>query len=70
MTSTSLKVMNPYFVLENEMLAKMTAKNQLTLPKSMIAQVGCAEYFDVEARNGQLVPPPVRIHPAMLFALN
>lgn len=52
------------------MLAKMTAKNQLTLPKSMIAQVGCAEYFDVEARNGQLVPTPVRIQPAMLFALN
>ena len=37
------------------MLAKMTAKNQLTLPKSVTAAVGPAEYFDVEARNGQIV---------------
>ncbi len=43
------------------MLAKMTAKNQLTLPKALIAQVGAAEYFDVQAQNGQLVLTPVRI---------
>lgn len=43
------------------MLAKMTAKNQLTLPKSIIAAVGTAEYFDVETRNGQIVLTPVRI---------
>lgn len=43
------------------MLAKITAKNQLTLPKSVTAAVGPAEYFDVEARNGQIVLTPVRI---------
>jgi hypothetical protein len=43
------------------MLAKMTSKNQLTLPKSITAAVGPAEYFDVEARNGQIVLTPVRI---------
>lgn len=43
------------------MLAKMTSKNQLTLPKALTAQVGEPEYFDVEARNGQLVLTPVRI---------
>ena len=43
------------------MLAKMTSKNQLTLPKSVTAAVGVAEYFDVEARNGQIVLTPVRI---------
>ena len=43
------------------MLAKMTAKNQLTLPKSVTAAVGPAEYFDVEVRNGQIVLTPVRI---------
>ena len=43
------------------MLAKMTAKNQLTLPKSVTAAVGATEYFDVEARNGQIVLTPVRI---------
>lgn len=43
------------------MLAKITVKNQLTLPKSITAAVGPAEYFDVEARNGQIVLTPVRI---------
>lgn len=43
------------------MLAKLTAKNQLTLPKSVTAAVGPAEYFDVETRNGQIVLTPVRI---------
>ena len=43
------------------MLAKMTSKNQLTLPKAVTAAVGPVEYFDVEARNGQIVLTPVRI---------
>jgi hypothetical protein len=43
------------------MLAKMTSKNQLTLPKSITDAVGAAEYFDVEAHNGQIVLTPVRI---------
>ena len=43
------------------MLAKMTVKNQLTLPKSITAAVGPAEYFDVEAHDGQIILTPVRI---------
>lgn len=43
------------------MIAKMTSKNQLTLPKSVTAALGPVEYFDVEARNGQIVLTPVRI---------
>lgn len=43
------------------MLAKMTSKNQLTLPKSITAMVGGTEYFDVEAHNGQIILTPVRI---------
>jgi translation initiation factor IF-1 len=43
------------------MLAKMTSKNQLTLPKAITQAVGPAEYFDVEARDGQIVLTPVRI---------
>ncbi|MBK9363809.1 MAG: AbrB/MazE/SpoVT family DNA-binding domain-containing protein [Rubrivivax sp.] len=43
------------------MLAKLTSKNQLTLPKSITEAVGPAEYFDVEARDGQIVLTPVRI---------
>ena len=44
------------------MLAKMTSKNQITLPRSMTASVGSPEYFDVEARSGQIVLTPVRMH--------
>jgi antitoxin component of MazEF toxin-antitoxin module len=43
------------------MLAKITSKNQLTLPKSLTQAVGATEYFDVEARDGQLILTPVRI---------
>jgi hypothetical protein len=46
------------------MLAKLTAKNQLTLPKAATAAVGAAEYFDVETRNGVILLTPVRIHRA------
>ena len=43
------------------MLAKITSKNQLTLPKAVTAAVGEAEYYDVEAREGQIVLTPVCI---------
>ena len=43
------------------MLAKLTAKNQLTLPKAAVAAVPAAEYFDVTADNGRIVLTPVRI---------
>ena len=43
------------------MLAKLTSKNQLTLPKSVTQAVGPVEYFDVQARDGQIVLTPVRI---------
>ncbi len=43
------------------MLAKLTSKNQLTLPKSAVDAVGATEYFDVEVREGQILLTPVRI---------
>jgi hypothetical protein len=46
------------------MLAKMTSKNQLTLPKAIIAEVGEAEYFEVRAENGRIILEPVRIQRA------
>ncbi|MEO5560336.1 MAG: AbrB/MazE/SpoVT family DNA-binding domain-containing protein [Dokdonella sp.] len=46
------------------MLAKLTAKNQLTLPKAATAAVDAAEYFDVQTRDGVIVLTPVRIHRA------
>lgn len=46
------------------MLAKITAKNQLTLPKAVTNAIGSAEYFEVEAKDGQIVLTPVRIQRA------
>ena len=43
------------------MLAKLTSKNQLTLPRSVTQAVGPVEYFDVQTRDGQIVLTPVRI---------
>jgi hypothetical protein len=46
------------------MLAKMTSKNQLTLPKSVISAVGAATYFDIEVSHGRILLTPVRIQKA------
>lgn len=43
------------------MLAKITSKNQLTLPKAITQAVGATEYVDVEVLNGRIVLTPVRI---------
>jgi len=43
------------------MLAKMTSKNQLTLPRSVTDQIGPTEYFDVQLLDGQIVLTPMRI---------
>jgi hypothetical protein len=45
-------------------LAKLTSKNQLTLPKAVTNAVGPAEYFEVVAQNGQIILTPVRIQRA------
>jgi bifunctional DNA-binding transcriptional regulator/antitoxin component of YhaV-PrlF toxin-antitoxin module len=46
------------------MLAKLTAKNQLTLPKSITRAIGDAEYFEVKVVGGQIILTPVKIQRA------
>lgn len=46
------------------MLAKLTSKNQLTLPKSITRAIGASEYFDVKVENGQIILTPVKIQGA------
>jgi len=46
------------------MLAKLTSKNQLTLPRAITNAVGPTEYFDVQTRDGQIILTPVRIQRA------
>jgi hypothetical protein len=55
----------PYFITsENVMLAKRTAKNQVTLPKAIVQAVGDADYYDVSTENGRIILTPVRIQKA------
>lgn len=58
------KVRNPYLSSDGAMLAKITSKNQLTLPKSVTSALGETEYFDVQTRDGQIILTPVRIQRA------
>ncbi|MDT9001592.1 AbrB/MazE/SpoVT family DNA-binding domain-containing protein [Paucibacter sp. APW11] len=53
--------MSPYFPNFLQVLAKITSKNQLTLPKSVTESLGPVQYFDVQTRAGQIVLTPVRI---------
>ncbi|MDO9610320.1 MAG: AbrB/MazE/SpoVT family DNA-binding domain-containing protein [Serpentinimonas sp.] len=46
------------------MLAKITVKNQITLPKAVLAQVAPAEYYEVAAEGGRIVLTPVQVHSA------
>ena len=46
------------------MLVKLTSKNQLTLPKSVVNSVAKSDYFEVDVENGRIVLTPVRIQQA------
>lgn len=46
------------------MLAKLTSKNQLTLPKAVIVDFRGTEYFDVVSEHGRIVLTPVRLNRA------
>jgi hypothetical protein len=46
------------------MLAKLTAKNQITLPKAITQAIKPTEYFDIKVESGQIVLTPVKIQKA------
>jgi len=46
------------------MLAKITSKNQLTLPKSIVTSIPKTDYFEVEVENGRIMLTPVRMQQA------
>ncbi len=43
------------------MLAKLTSKNQLTLPKAVVGQFPGARYFEVRAEKGRIVLLPAKV---------
>jgi len=46
------------------MLAKLTSKNQITLPKAAISRIDATGYFDVAVDNGRIILTPVRVQQA------
>jgi hypothetical protein len=46
------------------MLAKVTSKNQLTLPRRVTDAVGAPQYFEVEVSDGRIILTPVCIQQA------
>ena len=43
------------------MLAKLTAKNQITIPKEVLSKVPETRYFDVGHKDGTIILKPVRV---------
>jgi bifunctional DNA-binding transcriptional regulator/antitoxin component of YhaV-PrlF toxin-antitoxin module len=44
------------------MLAKMTSKNQITIPKKIVEQIPETKYFEVELKDGFVVLKPLRLY--------
>lgn len=47
------------------MLAKLTAKNQITLPVEIVRRLPASQYFDATVEDGAIVLRPVRVVPAV-----
>lgn len=43
------------------MMAKLTAKNQITLPKAVVRDFVGIQYFEVKAEGGRIVLTPVNL---------
>ena len=46
------------------MLAKRTYKNQITIPKEILKDFQEVDYFDVSAKEGQIILRPVSVKPS------
>ena len=44
------------------MLAKITSKNQITIPKKIIANLPDVKYFDVELKDGVVLLKPLIVY--------
>jgi bifunctional DNA-binding transcriptional regulator/antitoxin component of YhaV-PrlF toxin-antitoxin module len=48
------------------MLAKMTSKNQITIPKKIVDQLPNVKYFEVELKDGQVLLKPLKTYETSL----
>lgn len=48
------------------MLAKITSKNQITIPKAIMEQLPPVQYFNMELKDGIVTMQPVEVAPVAL----
>jgi hypothetical protein len=51
------------------MLAKMTSKNQITIPKKIVNRLPDTRHFDIEMKDGVVLLKPVKIYDASLESI-
>jgi len=44
------------------MLAKITSKNQITIPKKIIEKMPGVQHFDIELKDGVIIMKPIRFY--------
>ena len=44
------------------MLAKLSSKNQITIPKDVLSRLPRVEYFDVGMKDGVVILKPVKVY--------
>ena len=44
------------------MLAKITSKNQITIPKKIIDQLPDVKHFDIELKDGAVILKPIKVY--------
>ena len=47
------------------MLCKITAKNQITLPKDLLSRLEVGEYLDARIEEGRIILEPIVVRPAV-----
>ncbi len=51
------------------MLTKITAKNQVTIPKEVISRFKDVQYFDVSYMDGNVILKPVKVYETDLCSI-
>ena len=44
------------------MLAKITSKNQITIPKKIIEKIPHVKHFDIELKDGIIIMKPIKLY--------
>ena len=51
------------------MLAKITSKNQITIPKKIIEKIPGIKHFDLEFKDGIIIMKPIKFYDTNLYQI-